>query len=297
MKIFLTGATGYLGRFVLEKLVEKGYHIKCLVRNPDNIPKSISGYVEWIIGDTTDPTSLENQLADFDAVVNLVAIIDENKRKNITFEKLNFEATKNLVDAAKDQGVKRFIHMSALGADVNGTTGYFRTKGKAEQAVILSGLNYTIFRPSFIFGYNHPVFSMLTKVIKTSPLGIVPVFGDGRYKHQPVFVENVAELVAVALSNPRAVNKSYDVGGPEQLTYLQQLEIIAKSNGKKAWPIPVPLGLSKMLVNLIGAFPFAPINSDKLTMLIHDNICDISAIQSDFEINLVSFKDGLNTMK
>lgn len=296
MKIFLTGATGYLGRFVLKNLIADGHQIKCLVRKIPKLLHSASSDVEWITGDILQPQSYQNHLAGCEAVVNLVAIIDENKRKGITFEKVNFLATQNLITAAKNQGINRFIQMSALGADINGKTPYFRTKGQAEEAVIAGGLNYTIFKPSFIFGYDHPVFTMLAKTIKMSPFGLMPVFGDGLYKHQPVFVENVAELVAQSIQNTKTVNKIYDVGGPEQLTYKQQLEIIAGVVGKKVRPISVPLGLSKMMVKIIGALPFASINSDKLTMLIQDNICNNSNIQQDFEINLISFEDGLKTM-
>ena len=295
MKIFLTGATGYLGRHVLEDLLKSGHSIKILARDPTKIPKT-SAIVTPIKGDATLLETFTNELKDCDAVVQLISIIEEKKQHGITFQKLNVGTTQNLINAAKENGVKRFIYMSALGTKANDLTPYFRTKWQAEQEIINSGLYYTIFRPSFIFGYNHPVYSMLISLLKKSPFGLMPIFGDGKYKHQPVFVKNIAELVSQALTNPATENKEYDVGGPQQLTYLQQLEIIANLLSKKLRPVFVPLDFSKMMIKAASLLPFSPIDSSRLKMLTQDNICDITPLQITFDVEWVRFQDGLKTM-
>lgn len=295
MKIFLTGSTGYLGRFVQKALLDHGHEVVALVRSvPDEKP---ANSIKYVPGDITIPEEWSHALKNCDAVVHLVSIIREKKARGITFEALNVESTRNLVDAAKQHGINRFIYMSALGAHSEGPTPYFRTKGRAEQIVLGSGLAFTIIRPSFIFGFDHPVYTMLATVIKRSPLGLMPVFGDGQYRHQPVFVENVAEIVAQSLDNPAAEKKVYEVGGPRRLSYLEQLKIIGRLVGKKVRPVRIALGLVRPIVRLIGPLPFSPINSDQLAMLVKDNVCDTSALDRDFDVDWVSFEKGLETMK
>jgi len=295
MKVFLTGATGFVGSFILKRLINDGYNVRCLIRKSGIVKAFKNKQVETVIGDVTRRDTLNGKLDSCDAVIHLVAIIKENKKINITFERLNYLSTQNMVEAAKQHGVKRFIYMCSIGADVNGETPYFRTKGKAEITVMESGLSYTIFRPSFIFGPGDAVYSMLAKVIKKSPFGIMPVFGNGDYLHQPVSVYNVAEAVAASLQQkPKTINKIYEIGGTEPLSYNKQLETLGEIVGKKIRKIKLPLFLAQPIVKIAGIFPFSPIDIDKFKMLIKNYIADNSLLLKDIPIELVPFNVGLN---
>ncbi len=293
MRVFVTGATGYIGGFILKELQRQGYKARCLVRNYEQAERINANGTEAVIGDVTDPKSLQGVLTNIDAVIHLVAIIKEIKKQNITFERLNVEGTQNMVDEALRQGVDRFIHMSALGADVNGKTAYFRTKGKAETLVRQSGLNYTIFRPSFIFGPHDAVYTMLADVLKKAPLGLMPVFGFRKYRHQPVSVFDVARGFVHALENEKTLRKTYDVGGPHPITYREQLKSVAETIGKKVLLLPQPMLLSRLAVALLNIRPNAPIDQDRLTMLTKDNICDPRPFSEDLRIDLTPFRQGI----
>ena len=292
MQIFMTGATGYVGGHVLQHLLKKGHTVRCVVRNRSalkiNVPQ-----VEVVQADVTHPESLTGLMKNCDAVIHLIAIIQEKLRKGITFEKVNYQATAHLVNEAKRQCVRRFLHMSALGADPDGATPYFRTKGRAEQMVRDSGLDYTIFRPSFIFGPGDAVYAMLASILEKSPFGIMPVFGSGQYRHQPVSIHNVAQGFVAALGSPASIAKIFNVGGPQALSYNEQLDVIARVIGKRIVKIYQPLPLIRPLVALAGRLPFSPIDSDRLKMLIQDNVCDPDPFASELGIELIPFEDGL----
>lgn len=294
MTVFVTGATGYVGGFIVDHLIAAGHQARCLVRSAEKGQRlSIKG-AQIHLGDATLPETLVGALSGCDAVIHLVAVIQEIPSKNITFERLNFEGTKNIVAAAKAQGVNRFLHMSALGADENSPTPYFRTKGAAERYVRESGLNYTFFRPSFIYGPGDAVYTMLAKLLKRLPFGFYPLFGDGQYRHQPVSILDVARGFVNALKNPKAFLKTYDVGGPRAISYREQLQILAHTIGKRVRFLPQSLSLSRLLVNVMQIFPFSPINSDQLTMLTTDSVCDPQPFSQDLQIALTPFEKGLS---
>ena len=190
MKIFLTGSTGFVGKRILQDLLENNYQVRCLVRKGSE--QKISHYkdIDIVNGDTTDAASLDGKLEGCDAVINLVGIIREFRGRGITYEKLHYEGTANLVKAAWSQKVRRFIQMSALGARPDGKTQYQQTKFRAEERVRTSGLDYTIFRPSIIFGPGDKFVNLFANMLRTQQF--VPVVGNGRYQMQPVSVENVS---------------------------------------------------------------------------------------------------------
>ena len=187
--------------------------------------------------------------------------------------------------------------MSALGADRNAKTPYYRTKAEAEIYVLKSGLNYTIFRPSFIYGPGDAVYSMLANMIKKSPLGLLPVFGLKTYKHQPIAAFDVAKGFVHAIENEKAFHKTYEIGGPEPISYKNQLRIIGKTIDKKVRLLPQPLFISRILVGLMSIFPFSPIDQDRLSMLTKNNICDPMPFSQDLRIDLTPFEEGISYLK
>ena len=246
-----------------------------------------------VVGDVTNSDSLQGLVSGSDVIIHLVAIIKENRKRGITFEGINFEATNNIVNAAVEQGVNRFLHISALGADPQGSTPYFRTKGRAEALVKASSLNYSIFRPSFIYGPGDAVYSMLAKIIRVMPFGIMPVFGAGNYRHQPVHVESLTTGIVNSISEKQAFHNTYDVGGLEAISYRDQLTAIGNTVGKRVRHLQIPLWISKIAVYLFGRFRFVPIDSDTLTMLTSENICDPKPFSQELNSPLESFETGL----
>jgi uncharacterized protein YbjT (DUF2867 family) len=270
MKIFLSGGTGFVGGHVRQALVEKGHEIRLLVHKRGG---DFGAGVEPVEGDITIPATFAEALRGCDAVINLVGIIREFPRRSITFEKLHPEATRNIIDAAKTAGVKRIIQMSALGTRPNATSRYHQSKYRAEEYVRASGLDWTIFRPSIIFGPEDAFVNKLAGLIKSFP--IVPVIGDGAYRLQPVSVNDVARCFAMALEMPETFGQIFEVCGPDRLTYNDLLDTIGNVLGKpRVAKLPNPLGIMKVIVPIFQVFPFFPLTMDQLLMLVEENICD-----------------------
>lgn len=188
MKIFITGATGFIGGEIVLGLLERGYQIRALARNPDRARDLLPSGVELVKGDITRPEGLYDAVLGCDAIIHLVGIIFE-KGKNM-FDDVHYMGTVNIVTAAKQAKVKRFLHMSALGSRPDAVSNYHRTKYRGEQCVVKSGLDYTIFRPSLVFGQKDRSINLFIKMIKLMP--IFPVIGSGGGRTQPVFVSDVA---------------------------------------------------------------------------------------------------------
>ncbi|SHJ51214.1 NADH dehydrogenase [Malonomonas rubra DSM 5091] len=291
MKVFLTGGTGFVGQEVQRQLLQKGHQVRLLCHSQKQTAENPD--VEIIQGDTTLAESLQAALQGCDVVINLVGIIREFPGRNITFERLHTETTRNLLHAAKVQGVSRFLQMSANGTRSDAITGYHKTKWAAEQLVRESGLDWTIFRPSLIFGKDDMFVNMLAGLIRKLP--VVPVMGDGKYRLQPVAVTDVAAGFVNALDTPETSGKTYHCGGPEAYSYNQILDLIGATLGKKSvCKIHQPLLLMKPVVSVMQSLPQFPMTSDQLQMLLEENICDPAEWQKDLQLELTDFKEGIS---
>ena len=290
MKVFLTGATGFVGQEVLKQTLSREHSVKLLVRSPGKITPQPD--IEEHIGDTTDPQSLQNGLTGCDAVINLVGIIREHPKRGITFAKLHTASTRNMLQAAKEQGVSRFLQMSANGTRADAVTTYHKTKWAAEQLVRDSDLDWTIFRPSLIFGPKDQFINMLAGLIRKLP--VVPVMGNGNYRLQPVSVKNIAEGFVNALETPESIGQIYHCGGPDIYSYNQLLDLIGAAMGKKSvCKLHHPLALMKPVVKVMQSIPQFPITRDQLEMLLEENICDQSDWQNTFKLELQTLPKGI----
>lgn len=290
MKVFVTGASGYVGTAVVKKLLERGHEVIVLQRSRKtgiNHPQ-----LSLIAGDITDRASLPGGMAGCEAVIHLVGIIREIPGRNITMQRIHVEGTRNVVAEAREAGVKRFLHMSALGSRPGAVSSYHQSKWAAEEIVRQSGLAYTIFRPSVIFGQGGPgpnFVAQLADLVRKAPL--VPVIGDGSFQLQPVSIASVAEGFARGLETTHTLNKVYEVGGPERLSYLKILEMVAEALGKKLHKIHLPVGLMKFLVPLLQNVPGFPLTHDQLLMLLEGNVCeDWQTYYRDFGIEPERFQ-------
>lgn len=290
MRVFLTGGTGFVGRQMIHELLERGHQVRALVRaNGKPLPPE----VETVIGDTTNYNMLAGAAHDCDAIINLVGIIREFPTKNITFDLLHTQTTKNLIRLAEETGIRRYIHMSANGTRVDAATGYHQTKWRAEQTLRETALDWTIFRPSLIFGPDDLFVNMLAGLIKTLP--VVPVMGDGRYRLQPVHVNDVACSFVQALERNDTIHHTYHCCGPEQLPYDQVLDLIGQALGRSRPVVKLhhPLCLMKPIVSVFQHFRPFPMTRDQLTMLLEENICSNSNWQEVFDLELTDFDSGI----
>ncbi len=296
MKVLLTGSTGFVGRGILTRLIDAGHEPVCLVRpgSEAKLEITVPGKIRLVPGDLFDQQSLADAMQDCDAVIHLVGIIRENRGTGNTFSRIHVDGTQNLLEAAKKAVIKHFIHMSALGARANATSPYHQTKYEAEQLVIHSGIPYTIFRPSVIFGPDDEFVNMLAGLVR---LPVTPVIGDGSYRLQPVSRQTVAEVFTEALHNSKALGETFDVGGPEQLRYTELLDQIGQALRKRqVRKIYMPLPLMKPVINLMEGFSFFPITNTQLTMLLEENICaDSEKLYKTFSTEKIPFLEGIST--
>lgn len=275
-RIFISGGTGFVGSHLQRAL--DGRPLRLLVRDASQVASGSNSRIESVVGDLNQPESLSAALEGCETVVNLVAIIDE--QGGATFDGVIRQGTVNLIAAAKRAGVKRFILMSALGAHHNPQFPYFEAKWQAEQAVQASGIPWTIFRPSVIFGPGDGFINTLADLVRKAP--IIPVVGSGRSKFQPVAVGDVADCFATAVNDPETIGSIYELGGPDVFTYEQLLDVIANKLGKRKPKVHVPVGLMKPVVALAKPLPKAlrpPVTSEQLKMLAIDNITQNSATE------------------
>lgn len=274
MKIFVTGGTGFVGSYILKTLNDKGDLLKVLVREGSK-PKLSVQSTEIVYGDILEPKKLPGAMAGCDAIIHLVGIIREYPARGITFHSIHYDATRHVVDAARKVGIKRIIHMSSNGADLHGKTPYQTTKWAAEEYLKASNLDWTIFRPSVIFGNpfnNTEIATQMADIIRKMP--VVPVFGSGKYQLQPVAVEDVALAFSRALDFQGTIGKTYQLCGPKRLTYIEFLNEIGKALGKeKVKTISIPLNLIRPIIKALDRFAFFPITENQLTMLVDGNVC------------------------
>jgi NADH dehydrogenase len=290
--VFLTGATGFVGSEVLKELLKKNYRVKVLVRDKSRLKENSADIIP-VEGDVLDSESFTKEMEDVDTVIHLVGIIREFPSQGITFEKLHFEATKNVVDAAVNNSVKRFIQMSANGARENAVTDYHKTKYKAEEYVRNSGLTYTIFRPSLIYGPGDAFVNMLADMIKKLP--IFSYFGKGDYKMQPVSVYEVAEIFVKSIPIPTMYGKTYSVCGNKVYTYRELLNTIMDIINKKRLLASVPEAFVSAGIAVFGGFSWFPITKDQFIMLKEGNVCDSDEVFRDTGVEQRSMESVLRT--
>jgi NADH dehydrogenase len=291
MKIFLTGATGFVGSHLVERLIADGHHVRALVRDPAAARSKLGPKVELIPGDVITGKGIAGGIVGCDSVVHLVGIIME--KRGVTFELAHVASTRNVLMAAQAAGVRRWIQMSAVGARREGVSGYQTTKWQAEEMVRNSGLEFTILRPSIIFGPRDGFVTQMVDVMRTAPL-LRPIPGNGRYRFRPVYIDTVADCFAQALTGDRAVGKTIELVGPEELALEEVLAQIADCVGVRKPAVKVPMPVMFFNAALMSVLPNPPVTIDQLRMLREGSTADPAPMLATFKVNPVAFKEGLN---
>lgn len=287
MIVAVTGGTGFVGTAVVSELLAAGHEVRILSRKaPERLPEG----ARHVSGSVVTGEGLNILVEGVDAVVHLVGIIKESGAN--TFKAAHYEGTVNILAAASRAEVRRYLHMSAMGTRKDAVSKYHRTKYAAEEAVRASGLDWTIFRPSTIFGPSDAFINMLTDMMRKTP--VMPVVGGGKTRMQPISVENVATAFRKALESDVTIRKTYELGGPEQLNLRQVLKIVAKVIGKSRLFIGVPLVIMTPVAKLgeLLRLPL-PFTSDQLIMIGEDNIRTGGDPVEELGIDWTPFEEGI----
>ena len=289
--ILVTGATGFIGPKIVHRLRAEGKDVRCLVRNARKAKQLESWGCDVVEGDVTDRASVDFAVMGCDAVIHLVSILVGRPRD---FERVMEQGTRNLVEAAKVAGVRRFILMSALGTSeaTRDLVPYFRAKWEMEQTLRESGLEYVIFRPSFVFGSDGGALQQFTRVARLAP--VTPIVGSGRQKLQPIWVEDVAAYFAAAVDRSEAANRTFELGGPDVVTWNEFWERLKRARRMRRPSVHIPTGLLRMQAVVLERLPNPPVTRDQLTMLeAGDNVVSNDEAVETFQLPLVALDDQL----
>ena len=324
MNVLVVGGTGFVGAHLCRELAERGHHVTALSRSPDDTAVPLPPEVDRVAGDATAYDSIEGAFEGQDAVVFLVALSPLFKPSG-GYERhydVHLGGTENAVRAAEEHGVEKYVQMSALGADPNADTAYIRAKGEADRVVRESGLDWTIFQPSVIFGEGDE-FVGFTKQL--APPYFTPLPGGGKSKFQPIWIGELAQMFAMAVEGtvPEAeeggeaesddegedaptpavrrveneesedphVGRTYEIGGPEVLTLAEVARLAHAADGKPVNVYPVPMPLAGVGLKLLDNVPGAPMGADQYRSLKFDNVT------TDNDVDVFGFEeDELRTL-
>lgn len=294
MKVLVTGGTGFVGAGVSRALAGMGVPHRILSRRGG---KAATG-VEQVAGSVADPVTLGRALDGCDRILHLVGIISEGPGQ--TFESAHVDGTRNVLRAAREAGMRRFVHMSALGTRPGARSRYHRTKWEAEELVRTSGLAWTIFRPSVIYGPGDGFVNLFARIGRWSPL--VPVIGSGRNLLQPVDLGNLSKALARSVVEEGPDGEVFELCGPEAIPLSGILEQIDEAMGRRRLRLKIPRPAAWLQARFLEwVFPAVfrkapPLNRDQILMLDEDNVGDPEPACRRFGLELPGFRDGLEAM-
>jgi len=290
--ILVTGGTGFVGGHVVHELRGRELPVRCLVRDVRKGAKLAGWGCELAEGDVTDAASLHRAASGCDTVIHLVAIRQGREEQ---FRRIMVEGTRSLLAAAKDAGVRRFVHMSALGTNeaTKDLVPYYRAKWDTEQMVEASGLPEVIFRPSFVFGPDGGILPTFAKLARLMP--VTPIVGSGRQHIQPIWVDDVAVYFAEAVERDDVTGRLFELGGPDIVSWNEFWERLKRGRGLRRPSIHVPVGLMRINALVTERLPGnIPLTRDLLKMLEHgDNVVSNDDAVQTFKLPLLPLDDQL----
>jgi uncharacterized protein YbjT (DUF2867 family) len=283
--ILITGATGYIGRHLVSRLIAQGERPRCLVRDLGKAKGILPAeQVDFVVGSTTDPASLTEAVAGVDTIVHAAFVTADRKATSSSFyEETNVGGTSNLILAAKSAEVKRIIEISGLGTKPDKPGSYMQGRYLAEKMLIDSGLDWTIIRPSVLFGKGAPFITGLVDLLKTSP--VAPLIGGGTVKFQPILVDDVVTVITKVLGDPE---------GTKYYTFSQIFDELLAAMHTSRLKVPAPTPLVAIGAAAMEAIlPKPPLTKAAMTLFSFDNITDLNSVERDFGFEPTSFHDYL----
>jgi NADH dehydrogenase len=280
-----------VGPKVVHELRAQDRDVRCLVRDRRRGSRLEAWGCELVEGDMTDAASLREAVRGCDVVVHLVAILAGSKRQ---FEQIMEQGTRDLVAAAEEEGVRRFVLMSALGTSeqTRDLVPYFHAKWEMEQAVEASGLEHVIFRPSFVFGSDGGILATFKRLARLSP--VTPIVGSGKQRIQPIWVDDVAAYFAAAIDKPEAAGRTFELGGPDVVTWDELWARLKRALGVRRPSLHLPMGLMRIQATALERLPNPPVTRDQLKMIeAGDNVATNTDAVDTFRLPLVPLDEQL----
>ena len=289
----------------MRELLERGHEVRCLVHTPGRERMFPHRDVEVQYGSISDPTALKNAFYDAESVIHLVGVIRPTRLNS--FDAVHREGTANVLAAAKQAGANHFLHVSVIGAANDQTYSYLYSKWLGEQEVVKSGMHFTIFRPSMLFGEGDEFLNPLAGIIRLFP--IVPVIGSGKNRLHPLAADDLARCIAITLGREDLKGRTIDLGGAERLSYNELVTEVAKAMGKRRLRFHLPVWLMRSVAAVSqGIMPRQPITTDQIKMLSIRSVAEMGEVERVFGftpqslegnidfVNSVSRADGIQML-
>ena len=286
--ILVTGANGFVGSHMVPALIEAGHRVRALVRD-DQGAAQVTGRLspaqrdslEIHRGDVTRPDTLPTALVGADAVLHLVAVA-RDWDGGATLRLVNTEGTRNLLSAASEAGVRRFVHLGALGVVDDPDLHYASSKVRAMVLVRESGLDWTILSPSLLFGPRDGFFNILAGLVRMSP-GIVPITGKGEARFQPLAIADLGRAAVQSVGDDATIGREFLLGGPRAWTYREIVAEVMRGMGKRRLLVPMPVAVIRLVATVSEKLrlPF-PVATDQLRQLRLDNVGPLDGVQTGF---------------
>lgn len=286
--VLVTGASGFVGSWFVPALLEAGHSVRALVRDDASAARVqrrldplLRSRLQSVIGDVTDRASLDAAVRGVDAVVHLVAIPrDWNGGREL--ERVNLGGTENMLAAMSEAGARRLVHQGALGVSDEPDLHYARSKARAETAVAESALDWTILKPSLLFGERDGFFNIIASLVRP-PLLAVPIPARQRSRFQPLWIGDLARICVAVLADEGTIGRQFELGGPARYTYREMVQTVIRAVGARRVIVPMPLPLIKVVAggSELVHLPF-PVARDQLRQLGHDNVTALDSVEREF---------------
>ncbi|MFC4351043.1 complex I NDUFA9 subunit family protein [Fodinicurvata halophila] len=276
--VTIFGGSGFIGRYIVERLADQGWTIRVAVRRPQRAqflkPLGNVGQIVPIPCDLNSSAAIRSALEGVDAAINLVGIMQESGSQN--FSNLQSQGARLIAETAAELGIGAFVQMSAIGASEESGSEYARTKAAGEEAVRKALPDAVILRPSVVFGPEDDFFNRFAVMARLSPF--LPLIGGGHTRFQPVYVGDVADAAVFTLQEPKCYGKFYELGGPRIYSFRELMELMLKAIRRKRLLVPVPFGMASIMGSVAQLLPFAPITADQVELLKSDNVVSDNAL-------------------
>jgi len=296
--VLVAGGSGFIGSYITRRLLADGHRVVVLSRDPERARRRLPPQVELRQGDIADAAALERAMAGVEVVVAAVQFPNhpvENPRKGCTYVKVDGEGTVRLVAAARRAGVQRVVYLSGAGTREGQTQPWFVAKLMAERAIRESGIPYTIFRPSWVYGAEDRSLNKFAAFARMLPF--VPVIGDGRTRVQPLYVGDLAEAVSASIGKEEAADQVYEVGGPEELTMDQIIRTMLQVMGRRKPLLHSPAWLMKLATTPLQLLPTPPLSPKAVEFVLMEEPVDNTALLRDLGVRLTPLAEGLSYLR